>query len=144
MKYFKGFFSQAIILIPIILIGVLVVVGSCSKNHPTQPPIDTTPVDSVPCDTTFVSVFVLCEKTNITVGFIGIIDQSGPNDYLAQVAGFPDEEISITETRSAPAETTIVRTYEGYTGGRISFKRIRGSRAEAVGVEMLDQECNLK
>ncbi len=120
---------------------VLIVVVACSKNHPIQPPIDTTPVDPVPCDTTFVSVFVLCEKTNITVGFIGIVDRSAPNDYLAQVAGFPDEEISITETRSAPAETTIVRTYEGYTGGRISFKRIRGSRADAVGVETLDQVC---
>ncbi len=133
-----------------ILICALIALVSCENDPPTKPPDvpdDLVPCDTtfvlVPCDTTFIPVPfpVLCDTTNITVGFIGIIDQSAPNDYLAQVAGFPDEEISITETRSAPAETTIVRTYEGYTGGRISFKKIRGSKAGAIAVEILDQEC---
>ena len=135
----------------VVCLAVFVVASiSCSKkhHHPYAPldhehelPDHDHPHEHDPV-TIIVEVPVLCDTTDIGVDFTGIIDRSGPNFYLLKVAGFPDEVVEEKETSSIPTEKTYRRSYEGFTGGAISMEKIRGSRAEAVKVEIVSQECS--
>lgn len=143
-KYLLIQFISTVVILLLIAIGI-----SCSKNpNPTEPLPDDPPIE-VPCDTVFVEVEIpvpvptICDTVDVTVGFIAKIDQSFPNDYLLQVVGFPDETVTITETRPTPTDTTIVREYKGFVvGGKILFTKKSGSRAEAVGVFIVEQKCS--
>ena len=140
--------SRTLLLVVCLAFLVLVVLGGCSKkhDHPYAPiehehelPDHDHPHEH---DPVIIEVPVLCGKTDIEVAFTGIIDQSGPNFYLAKVAGFPDELIEENETASTPTEKTYLRSYKGFTGGAISFEKVSGSRAEAIKVELIKQECS--
>lgn len=106
----------------------------CSKN-PGEPIPPDNPCDKCP------PVFITCDVTDITVGYIATIDMSAPNVYFVQVEGFLDETITLTKTSPVVTDTTIIREYKGYTGGRISFERVKGSRAEAVGFVKIEEVC---
>jgi hypothetical protein len=129
----------------------------CSKNPGEPPPTpdpclecppvfievpgDTVFVD-VPGDTVVVEVPVICSQFDATAEFTVIKDQSGPNDYLIVAEGYPDELVSITDTAPAPVDTSFTRVFPNYTGGRISIKKVSGSKAEAIGVAIIDLRCS--
>ena len=74
--------------------------------------------------------------------FTVIKDQSGPNKYLIEADGYPDELVSITDTAPASVDTSFTRVFPNYTGGRISIKKLSGSRAAAIGVAIIDLRCS--
>lgn len=124
---------------------------SCNKN-PNEPDpmpdpcLECPPVIiEVPGDTVFVvgdSVFVLCSEVDATAEFTVIKDQSAPNDYLIVAEGYPDELVSIIDTAPAPVDTSFTRVFPNYIGGRISIKKVSGSRTAAIGVAIIDLECS--
>jgi len=148
MKIFK---SVIFMMWPWILLILGLSFWLCSKNpgepvpsDPTDPCLECPPV-FVPGDTVFVagdSVFVVCDKVDLTVEFTVKKDQSQPNDYLIERKGFPDDPVSITDTSPAPVDTSFIRIFENYTGERFSIKKVAGSRAEAIGVAIIDLRCS--
>lgn len=121
---------------------------SCKKNpnepEPTPDPcLECPPVFiDVPGDTVFVSIQVLCKEVDATAEFTVTKDQSGPNDYLIVAEGYPDELVSIIDTAPAPVDTSFTRVFPNYTGGRISIKKVSGSRAAAIGVAIVELRCS--
>jgi len=150
MKDLKILFKA--LLISLVILGYTYFFSTitCSDN-PTEPPksdpcSECPPVlIEVPGDTVFVvgdSVFVFCAQVDATAEFTVTKDQSAPNDYLIVAEGYPDELVSIIDTASAPVDTSFTRVFPNYTGGRISIKKVSGSRAEAIGVAIIALECS--
>jgi len=99
----------------------------CSKNpgepEPTPdpclecPPVfvevsgDTVFVD-VPGDTVRVEIPVTCKKIDATAEFTVTKDQSGPNDFLIVAEGYPDEEVSITDTSPVPVDNWLHEAWQ--------------------------------
>jgi len=130
------------------LVCLASLMNRCSKNpgepvDPTDPCLDCPPVFiEVPGDSVVIEIPVVCSQLDATVEFTVKKDQSQPNDYLIQREGFPDESVSITDISPAPVDTSFTRVFENYTGERFSIKRVAGSRAEAIGVAIIDLRCS--
>jgi len=139
MKYLKVLFKAALISLVIMGWIYLFTTITCSENPGEPEPVD--PTD--PClECLPVEVPVVCSQLDATAEFTLIKDQSGPNDYKIVADGYPDELVSITDTASTPVDTSFTRVFENYIGGRISIERVSGSRAEAVGVAIIDLRCS--
>jgi len=134
------------------VIGLCIIFSFVCGNNPSEPEPTPDPCSEcppvfieVPGDTVFVvgdSVFVLCSEVDATAEFTVIKDQSGPNDYLIVAEGYPDELVSIIDTAPVPVDTSFTRVFPNYTGGRISIKKVAGSRVEAIGVAIIDLKCS--
>ena len=126
------------------VLALLFAPHGCSKN-PGEP--EPTPDPCLECPPVFIqvpgdSVFVVCDEVDLTVEFTVKKDQSQPNDYVIEREGFPDEPVSITDTSPAPVDTSFTRVFENYTGERFSIKIIAGSKAETIGVAIIDLKCS--
>jgi len=148
MKHLKVLFKASLISLVIMGYTYFFSTITCSDNpqepEPTLDPcLECPPVFiEVPGDTVFVDFLIVCSKIDITAEFTVIKDQSGPNDYLIKAEDYPDELVSIIDTAPAPVDTSFTRVFPNYTGGRISIKKISGSRAEAIGVAIIDFKCS--
>ncbi len=136
-------------LVTIIFFSLLIAWNGCTEDPPTQPPPDDPceqcPPVIVPGDTITIvlpGIPVICDTTDQTMGYIVKIDQSQPNKYKRVWENNPDRIFEITSTSSAPIDTLITEVLHGYVRGeRVSIEKVSGSRAEAVGIEIIDSKC---